>query len=635
MSRTLVSLDIETTGLEPGSDEIIEIAAIKFRGKQTIGTFHSLVNPHRSLPHRIRAMTGITQAEVDTAPSFSAIAEELISFIGSHPIVGHSVAFDLGFLSAKGVRFSNPAYDTFDLASLLLPQLWDYSLASVVRQLGLSSPGYHRALLDATAAKEVFLTLMRRASKIDLSVIAEITRLTVLADWQLRPLFLEIERAKLRSLGSNREALPVLSFRAHGGEQGGSPAPKMVKRLLEVEELASVLEPGGPLERAIPAFEHRPEQISMMQAVAQALNDDQHLIVEAGTGTGKSIAYLLPAVFFALQNDARVVISTNTINLQEQLMGKDIPDLLGALGLSPSALHAVTLKGRANYLCLRRWDSLRQNQALSQDEIRLLIRTLVWLASTLSGDRANFHLIGNENAAWSQICAQEDNCLAEKCPYYRSGDCFLYHARRQAERSHLIVVNHALLLSDLSAGRKILPEFKHLVIDEAQHLEGEATEQFGFQVGPRDLFDYLNCLSRPLGREGYSGLLSEVENFIGRATAASLRKRDMGFLIEELHKRVEVARVQVSQFFEVLSHFVEAFAGKRREYEYRLRLTRETRVQPAWRGVEVAWENLSLALREIETGLGQMHAASESLSGDGVLGHDSLMFLISSLDQIP
>ena len=145
----------------------------------------------------------------------------------------------------------------------------------------------------------------------------------------------------------------------------------------------------------------------MMQAVAQALNDRKHLLVEAGTGTGKSIAYLLPAIFFASQNRARVVISTNTINLQEQLMTKDIVDLLSALNLPALELRVAQLKGRANYLCLRRWDALRQSQAFSPEEAWLLVRILVWRASTASGDRAELHLRVGEALIWNRLGAQE------------------------------------------------------------------------------------------------------------------------------------------------------------------------------------------------------------------------------------
>ena len=173
-------------------------------------------------------------------------------------------------------------------------------------------------------------------------------------------------------------------------------------------------------------------------------------------------------------------------------MGMDIPDL--ARALEPESLRYTQLKGRNNYLCLRRWNSLRMTPALPVDEVKFLLRTLVWAATTATGDRAELSLRGGEPYIWSRVCAQAESCLGGQCPYQRRGHCFLYRARRKAEGAHLIIVNHALLLSDIATGSNVLPEYSHLIIDEAHHLENEATEQWGFEVGERDLGSYLNRL---------------------------------------------------------------------------------------------------------------------------------------------
>ena len=162
MDQTYISLDLETTGLNPNTNEIIEIGAVKFQGDQVIDTFHSLVNPQRPLPYRIQLLCGITRTELADAPAFSDIASELISFLGTEPIVGHNISFDLNFLAKKGIKLTNPTYDTCELSTILLFQLSDYSLASVNKHLGLSIP-QHRSLPDAIATKELFVTLLARA----------------------------------------------------------------------------------------------------------------------------------------------------------------------------------------------------------------------------------------------------------------------------------------------------------------------------------------------------------------------------------------------------------------------------------------------------------------------------------------
>ena len=174
-------------------------------------------------------------------------------------------------------------------------------------------------------------------------------------------------------------------------------------------------------------------------------------------------------------NNKRVVVSTNTINLQEQLVNKDVPILVRALGELDGAasedLKFTQLKGRANYLCMRRWDHLRSSESLTEDEARMLAKTMVWLQTTTTGDRSELNL-GNRNtsAPWERLSAQGAvECLS------MGGPCFLRSARERAAASHLVIVNHALLLSDVTAGGALIPDYDILIIDEAHHLEEEAT----------------------------------------------------------------------------------------------------------------------------------------------------------------
>lgn len=635
MSETYVSLDLETTGLDPRSDEIIEIGAVKFEDQEVVETFHTLVKPYRSLPYRIQVLTGISQSEVDVATPLAVVLGDLIAFIGDHPIVGHSVAFDLSFLSEKGVSLSNPIYDTFELATILLPTLPDYSLAAVVEKLGISSPLQHRALPDAMAAKEVFLALLDKAHGLDLSIIAEINRLTRAIDWSLAPLFRQIERAKLKSAFSPESELRSeevdLDIPCQGREQEERLAPVSHRKPLDLKRLTEILGPQGLMAKAFPGFEHRPEQVEMMQAVAEALNCGKHLIVEAGTGTGKSIAYLLPAIFFALDNNVPLVISTNTINLQEQLTGKDIPDLIKALEGHFPGLRYAQLKGRSNYLCLRRWNLLRRSQALTRDEVRFLLRTLVWVATTPTGDRAELTLRGGDPVLWSRVCSQGESCLGGQCIYQKRGHCFLYRARRQAEGAHLIIVNHALLLSDIATSSKVLPEYSHLIIDEAHHLEEEATEQWGFQVAERDLSGYLNRLSERVDGEHYTGLLFELGTHFRGSSLSAATQRDIEELAQGMHIIVEACRDRVLEFFDVLWRFLEAHTEDQGEYERRLRLTRAVRAQPDWTRVELSWENLSLALQNIEAGLSRLYSMLEPFPDANILDYQNLMIEFSSL----
>src|SRR5919206_4772896 len=160
MDRTFVAIDVETTGLEAGTDEIIEIAAVKFAGDEVLETFQKLVKPRHSLPLKIARLTGISDEMLADAPRFSEVAPDLVRFVKSYPLVGHSVGFDLKMLQAQGMRFPQPAYDTFDMATLLMPRAPAYRLGALAAALGIAHEEAHRALADADMARQVFLQML-------------------------------------------------------------------------------------------------------------------------------------------------------------------------------------------------------------------------------------------------------------------------------------------------------------------------------------------------------------------------------------------------------------------------------------------------------------------------------------------
>jgi len=613
MNHTYVALDLETTGLDPESDRIIEVGAVKFRGREVLGTFHTLVNPQRPLPSRVRLITGIAAEELDPAPLFAEIADGLVAFLGACPIVGQNISFDLSFLRSEGVSLADTVYDTFELASVLLPQLANYSLPSLAEQLDVPCPVHHRALDDAMTAKEVFLALLDRAARLDLPLLAEINRLTMGADWSWRPIFLEIERTKLGDVSLWDKEAWETDFAPLSVDLGerGPIVPEDVLKPLDLEWLGSLLGETSPMSRAFPAFEHRPGQVVMMHEVVRAFNGHRHLIVEAGTGIGKSMAYLLPAVFFAAENNLPVVISTNTINLQEQLTKKDIPDLLRALeeildDRLSTHLDVAQLKGRNNYLCIRRWNTWRKTPGLPWREGRFLLRVLLWLSSTASGDRAELNLVGDEAYMWNRVCASEENCVVERCPHYPSG-CFLYRARHKAAGAHLIVVNHALLLSDLIKKSGILPDYRYLIVDEAHHLEEEATEQLGYQVREQEVHD---CLE-DIGDRG--GFLFHLRNYLRTTSVAASRRREIEGQVGGLQETAKLARTRAAELFSGMAQLVARLLGEHGGYERNLRLTSDARGHSGWSDVELCWENLNLELGSICAGLSQLFAMMDDL----------------------
>ena len=619
MSHIYVALDLETTGLNPERDAITEIGVVKFRDEQVLDTWSSLVNPQRPIPYRIQQLTGITQEEVDAAPSLSSVIGTLLSFIKEYPIVGHSVSFDLGFLKRQGLFLSNRTIDTFELASIILPHVARYSLGKLAEALDIRFPTRHRALEDAMATKELFLALVEQASKLDLSVIQEINRLATRIDWPLRQVFRDLERTKARSAFVGSIGQQLLAKGALDGkgslslltrEEGRALKPSSDERKpVDADELAATLEEDGVFAQNFPGYEYRPQQVEMLRLVAQAFNKSHHLLVEAGTGTGKSVAYLLPAACFAAQNGERVVISTNTINLQDQLYGKDIPDLQRIL---PFEFKATLLKGRSNYICLRRLAAFRRSGPSSIEEMRLLAKILVWLPSTVTGDRAELFMPDyKEQALWSRVCADAETCLSDRCSYRKKGRCFFYGARRDAERAHLIVVNHALLLSDVAVENRVLPEYRYLIVDEAHHLEASTTRQLSFAVRRKQMERLLNGLSQNLGKKRTVGFLAELlARYHGKVPKDVKEKVERH--INSLHGEVEATRRLLYQFFNRLESFLEEHGQDGGQYNQRIRLTGGIRVQPAWSNVEIAWDNVSRHLFSIGEGLERLSSGLDN-----------------------
>ena len=625
MNDTFVSLDLETTGLDSVNDEIIEVGAVKFRMDGVIDTYHSMVKPSRPLPYRIQILTGITDRDLAKAPKLPVVLNELVAFIGDATIIGQNIGFDLAFLAEKDVAPRGQVYDVFELATIVMPALPDYRLTTLAAELGVSSVQYHRALHDATAAKDVFLALLDKLRSCDPSIVAELDRIGAGADWPIGRLFRTVSEEKLGGVFSVTGE-PALKMYSLAKEKGERLRSKPKRETLDVNRLAAMLEDDGEVAKSLARFEYRKEQQVMMRAVAEAMNKSGRLIVEAGTGTGKSIAYLLPAIFFASSNGLPVVVSTNTISLQEQLVGKDIPDLVKAL--NDVKFRYVQLKGRGNYLCMRRWNLHRRVRSLTREESSFMARVLIWLSQTESGDRAELSLRKDEQSLWGRVSAQSESCLGPQCPYQRRGHCYLYRARRSAEHAHLVVVNHALLLSDIVSNSGILPDYRHLIIDEAHNLEEEATEQWGLKVEERDLRGYFDRLGQRDGGGRYKGLLFELaEHFRGSAVPLT-RQHEIGEMAGDVYQMVERGRDHLLELFDALWKFLGVHAEDSRGYERRLRITLEKRQALEWQGVVFAGENMDMALQDIGAGLERLLAAIDPL--DSMLDHDNLVIEISS-----
>lgn len=623
-SRTFVALDLETTGLSPKRDQIIEIGAVRFHEGRARERFATFVNPGRSIPPRIQQLTGIRPTDVTDAPQIQALVPEILAFIGGRTdaVVAHSAGFDISFLRAAGVKINTPVIDTHELATILLPGQFSYSLGELCRALQISLPNAHRAAHDAEATADLLLHLLARIETLPNAILEVLCASGLESDWGPLLLFRDaLSRRKQQDVHKGETV-----WRELGQVRVPPPLPsRAAPQDVEHRFLTLAFDAGGPLAEAFDGkeetrFERRDGQLEMARHVMDALNRGDHKIIEAGTGIGKSLSYLLPAAAWARVNDSRVVIATNTIPLQHQLLDQELPRVLRVLtaaGLTANdeeqpPVRAMVLKGRSHYLCTRRlarWlERPRPRKGflatgLSPLELRFLAKILVWLPNTKTGDLSELPVHDRqERALVPQVSSRADECSPERClvsavpgrhDYLgaRFRDFYL-EAHRRAVSAHLLVINHALLVADVEAGGQVLPEYDNLIVDEAHHLENAATDQFTRQVDLRVLTSLLDSVA-----EGVSHLPPRIIN-----DSASP-------LVGQLETGRRSVQALLPGFVDLLLDFALRHRDGRPEsrrlselangYPYLLALDNRMRAQPEWSEIEIQWDEVSGQLNQI------------------------------------
>jgi ATP-dependent DNA helicase DinG len=625
---SIVSIDIESTGLDENRDAIIEIAAVKFNGRRIENEFSTLINPGKHIPDFITGLTGIDDKMVREAPRLRDMVHELSSFVGDSAILGHNVKFDIGFLRKAGLFQFHQTIDTYELASVLMPAASRYNLGSLGQQLNIPLPATHRALDDARVTQACYVRLLDMARELPLEILQEIVELGNFVDWDAGWVFEQalqlhekdtIKSKKTRTVSVSKPVVGLAKNDFPPLERKEEPTP------LDPDEIASVLEYGGPFSQYFDTYEHRTEQVDMLKAVTKALSNGNHLLVEAGTGVGKSFAYLVPAAIFAVQNNTRVVVSTNTINLQDQLIKKDIPDLQAALNLD---VRAAVMKGRGNYLCPRKFDYMRTHGPANANEMRVLSKIIIWQLENNSGDRNELNLTGPiEREVWGRLSAEDDNCTTETCLGRMNGTCAFHRAKQAAQSSHLLIVNHALLLSDVSTGSKVLPEYDYVIVDEAHHMESAVTSALSFRMTQNDLDRMLKELGGSsaglLGR-----ILTETHQMVRPSDFGQLQQKakhatDQAFRVEQLSK----------QFFDVVSDFVaiQREGQPMSNYSWQLRIVPATRTLPGWDDVELTWSQTSETWNLLLKSLDEIYKALGEIYTEG---HDSVEDVMGTLSSL-
>lgn len=377
---------------------------------------------------------------------------------------------------------------------------------------------------------------------------------------------------------------------------------------LDVEENKRTLLPEGGVASVMgDKYELRQEQLQMLESVANAFNNNEISLIEAGTGTGKTLSYLVPAVNWALKNQERVVISTNTINLQEQLIDKDIPLLYNAFD---DDFNYSLVKGMRNYLCLLRTETIQDGlfEMADEDEVGSIDDILEWAKVTEDGSLSDLNFTPTDSV-WEKVSAESDSCLRARCPYYSR--CFFYKSRREIASSQLLIVNHHLLFSDLaiksaseSSDAGILPPFNRVIFDEAHHLNDAATSHFGMRATK---FGILRVLRR-LKRKGKSGQGKGLIYYTAALATKLITMQKKGVVNELLKKvdellstKVDTLEQYVGDSFDALYTLCRGVVQQNEggKEEINIRITDEILKLEGWENIDKKFSILRIRLKEL------------------------------------
>lgn len=579
-----IIIDLETTGLNAKKDKIIEIGAVLLRENGERKTFQTLIDPGIPLSRRISELTGITDEMLIGQPTMDEVIDDFLDFMGEAIPVAHNVPFDSAFLEPLVGHPKDAWLDTITLCKMAFPMLESYALTNLVEYFGIETPTHHRAMADALATADLFVMIENSMRVMDKGILGAWIHLFGDRHKNYQRFISRFEP----DLFAESYLPPKASYPKETERKAEEEESE--KYIIDRQKLTEYFEGEEGLKRFVVEYRPRESQMEMSRAVCDAFNNEEYLLAEAGTGTGKTIAYLMPAVLYSLNSSEPVIVSTHTIHLQDQIMRKDIPELNR---LFDGRIRAALIKGRNHYLCYRKWEYEYDHG--NGENAFFMARLLPWVCQTTDGDGDSLNLSSFEKHLWQTFSAASENCLGPRCPYYHS-KCFVRRARREAEQAHLIVVNHSLLLTDSVMCGGILPLCENLIIDEAHQLETVAE----------------SCLGKSLSFYEHNSVISEINSIMQKLH----RRISVGGLYMTEQKLEQIREKQ--EFIEGLLENINANTEKGRDAFYAvrnvlsvgmarnvnaraLRIDERLRNSDLWQETGVLLENLLIWYEEIRT----------------------------------
>ncbi len=499
----VVVIDTETTGVSFSHDELTQIAAAHLVRGEIKDWFVTFVNPGKPIPEEIAHLTHISDTDVADAPSPQEALAQLSNFVGTSDLVAHNAAFDKAFCTKhpEGAALAENIWiDSLDLGRIGLPRLRSHRLIDIVR--AFDAPlSTHRADADVEALCAVYRILLAAVAHMPAPLVATIADLTSIEDWPTARVFQYF--ANLESTND----VPPFSMRSMRqntldqlqGEPRFDAAALAQDGPLDFpssEEIEAAFAPDGVADAMYNNFEARTEQVEMAKLVAASFERSENLVVEAGTGVGKSLAYLVPAALTAQKNKIGVGVATKTNALLDQLIQRELPLLQEAMG----ELSFASLKGFSHYPCLRNIERLLEGGVRTVNVQGKDISQAPSLAALLSfveqSDYDDIDALKIDYRALPRylVTTSSKDCLRRKCPFFGTS-CFVHGARKHAESADIVVTNQSLLFCDLAAEGGLLPPLRYWVVDEAHNAEDEARRAFSIGLDAAEIRSLANRVS--------------------------------------------------------------------------------------------------------------------------------------------
>ena len=584
----IVICDTEATGPNPSISSLIQIAAVKMRGKENLAEFQTFVDPGISIPEEITELTGISNEDVVGAPDPSLAVEQFANFVGDCDLVAHNAAFDKEIVMKQdnAGNIGGNWIDTLALSRIVFPHFKAHRLRDLAKAFSLHKPT-HSAIDDVEALASLWRILIAAIHNLPAGMAAAISEISPQIDWNLRKFFQQAQSSKkydfdLRRIRRERVKLSL-------PKETDSALPSFPTD----EEIKQAFTKSGLAGKMYPAYEQRDEQVEMALEITHALRDGTCRVIEAGTGVGKSMAYLLPAALVSMKNDVTIGIATKTNALLDQLIYNELPRLSKACG----GLNYVALKGYNHYPCLRKISNfVRSESELDVEVIELLAMLISYVSRINWGDFDALNIYWPRLPRYA-VEANSDDCLKNKCPF--SATCFVRGARTQAQRSNIVVTNHSLLFRDAEAkasdfGKGLLPVIQNWIVDEAHAAEAEARSQFSEGIGAVDLQVQINQLSN-----FRSGIIKAIQKKLASIEGGSMLYSTLAD-IESQCVNVQT----LSETFFALVKDLHVLANSNNNYDWvTLWLSEQTRKENEFCLLQEPGRELLNALSEIITRL--------------------------------